>query len=54
LWRKRPGSILIPGHDLPMTQEDGRIEYIGERKAALKAWIGEDIETATLIELSVR
>jgi len=54
LWQKRPGSILIPGHDLPMTQKDGRIEYIGHRKAALKAWFGENIETATLIELSVR
>ncbi len=53
-WQRRPGSILIPGHDLPMTQEDGRIEYIGKRKAALKAWFGEDIETTTLIELSMR
>ena len=53
LWERRPGSILIPGHDLPMTQKDGRIEYIGRRKAALKAWFGEDIETTTLIELKV-
>ena len=54
LWKKRPASILIPGHDLPMTQKDGRIEYIGKREAALKAWFGEDIETTTLIELAVR
>jgi glyoxylase-like metal-dependent hydrolase (beta-lactamase superfamily II) len=53
LWERRPGSILIPGHDLPMTQKDGRIEYIGRRKAALKAWFGEDIETTTLIDLKV-
>ena len=53
LWNKRPGSILIPGHDLPMTQKDGHIEYIGSRKAALKAWFGEDIETSTLIDLKV-
>jgi N-acyl homoserine lactone hydrolase len=53
-WRRRPGSILIPGHDLPMTQKDGHIEHIGRRKAALKAWFGEDIETTTLIELSMR
>jgi glyoxylase-like metal-dependent hydrolase (beta-lactamase superfamily II) len=53
LWKKRPGSILIPGHDLPMTQEDGRIEYIGKREARLKAWFGEDIETTTLIDLKV-
>jgi len=24
------------------TQKDGRIEYIGTREAALKAWLGED------------
>ncbi|HEY6720978.1 MAG TPA: hypothetical protein VI363_05005, partial [Burkholderiales bacterium] len=54
LWQKRPGSFLIPGHDLPMTQKDGRIEYIGKRKAALKTWFGEDIETTTLIELGMR
>jgi N-acyl homoserine lactone hydrolase len=54
LWRRRPGSILVPGHDLPMTQKDGRIEYIGSRKAALRAWFGESVETTTLIELSVR
>jgi glyoxylase-like metal-dependent hydrolase (beta-lactamase superfamily II) len=54
LWGKRRGNVLIPGHDLPMTQHDGRIEYIGRRKAALKAWFGEDIETTTLIELGLR
>jgi glyoxylase-like metal-dependent hydrolase (beta-lactamase superfamily II) len=54
LWKRRPGSVLIPGHDLPMTQKEGRIEYIGKRKAALKAWFGEDLETTTLIELTVR
>jgi hypothetical protein len=36
-----------------MTQKDGRIEYIGKREAALRAWFGEDIETTTLIDLKV-
>jgi hypothetical protein len=54
LWQSQPGSFLIPGHDLPMTQKDGRIEYVGKRKAALKTWFGEDIETTTLIELGLR
>jgi len=54
LWQKRTGSILIPGHDLPMTQHDGRIEYIGRREAALKVWLGENLETTTLIELGAR
>ena len=51
-WRRRPGSILVPGHDLPMTQEAGRPHYIGKREAALKAWLGEDLETTTLFEFN--
>lgn len=54
LWKKRPGSVLVPGHDLPMTQENGRIAYIGKRDAALKAWFGEDLEATALIELGPR
>jgi len=54
LWKKRPGSVLIPGHDLPMTQQDGRIAYIGKRRAALKMWFGENLEMSTLIELGPR
>jgi N-acyl homoserine lactone hydrolase len=52
LWRRRPGSVLVPGHDLPMTQADGRTQYLGRREAALKIWSGDDLETTTLIQLS--
>jgi hypothetical protein len=27
LWRKRPGSIMVPGHDVPMVQESGQTKY---------------------------
>jgi N-acyl homoserine lactone hydrolase len=53
LWRRRPGSILVPGHDLPMTQENGACCYIGEREAAITAWFGDDIETLTSFQLTV-
>ena len=53
LWRSRPGNILVPGHDLPMRQEDGRPEYLGERKATLNAWFGETLDTVTSFDLSV-
>jgi glyoxylase-like metal-dependent hydrolase (beta-lactamase superfamily II) len=53
-WRRREGSILVPGHDLPMTQKDGKISYIGKRQAALKMWFGENLEMSTLIELGPR
>jgi glyoxylase-like metal-dependent hydrolase (beta-lactamase superfamily II) len=53
LWQRRSGSILVPGHDLPMTQKDGHIKYIGKREAALKVWFGKSIETTRLIRLKV-
>jgi len=44
-WQKKPGSVLVPGHDVPMTQSDGRTEYLGKRYAAVLAWFGDDMET---------
>lgn len=52
-WRKKAGSVLVPGHDLPMTQQDGRISYIGKREAAITAWYGDDMETTTMFKLTV-
>lgn len=51
LWRARPGSVLIPGHDLPMLQDAGKVRYIGRREAAISAWYGDDMEQTTLIDL---
>jgi glyoxylase-like metal-dependent hydrolase (beta-lactamase superfamily II) len=53
LWRRREGSILVPGHDLPMTQDKGKITYLGKRDAKLTAWFGENLEETTLFDLSV-
>jgi len=54
LWRKRPGNIVIPGHDIPMALKDGRPQYLAKREDAIKAWFGDDIDTMTTLELSVR
>jgi glyoxylase-like metal-dependent hydrolase (beta-lactamase superfamily II) len=51
-WRRRPGNILVPGHDLPMTVKDGRPAYIGHREAAVSTWYGDDLEQTTLFELT--
>ena len=51
LWQARPGSILIPGHDLPMLLENGHPRYIGKREAAITAWFGDTMEQTTLIDL---
>ncbi len=51
IWKRRPGSIVVPGHDMPMTQENGVTTYIGKREAAVTAWYGDDMETTTLFNL---
>jgi hypothetical protein len=51
LWRTRSGSIVVPGHDLPMAIEGGEPRYLGKRQAAIRAWFSDVMETTTLIEL---
>ncbi len=51
LWSRRPGSVLVPGHDLPMVLEDGHPRYLGVREAAIRAWFGEDLEHTTVLSL---
>ena len=51
LWKQRSGSIVIPGHDVPLAQEDGVIRKLGKHEAAIKSWSGDDMETTTLYRL---
>jgi glyoxylase-like metal-dependent hydrolase (beta-lactamase superfamily II) len=53
LWRRRPGNILVPGHDVPMVLENGKPKYIDKREAAISAWYGDDMETTTLFRLTL-
>jgi len=53
LWRRRPGNIVVPGHDVPMVLENGNPKYIDKREAAISAWFGDDMETTTLFKLTV-
>ncbi len=53
-WTARTGSIVIPGHDLPMRLDNGQPVYIGKREAAIEAWFGDDMETTTRIELALK
>ena len=53
LWRKVPGTLLIPGHDLAMRlNAHGRPVYIGERKAGIKAWFDEDLDATTEFDIA--
>jgi glyoxylase-like metal-dependent hydrolase (beta-lactamase superfamily II) len=53
IWRKRSGSIVVPGHDMPMVLEKDEAKFITKREAAIVAWYGDDMETTTLFKLTV-
>jgi N-acyl homoserine lactone hydrolase len=49
LWRKRPGNIVIPGHDVPMILKDDQPTFMTERvNAGVTAWFGDTIEQTKL------
>ena len=52
-WRRKAGTIVVPGHDLPMTQSDRQISYLGTREAAITCWYGDDMEATTYFKLTV-
>lgn len=51
LWRARPGTVLVPGHDLPMRLDGDEPAYIGRREAAISAWFGRGLDQTTLFQL---
>ena len=52
-WRRRPGTLLVPGHDVPMRLENDSPVYIGPREAAVSAWFENDLERTTLFSLTL-
>ena len=53
LWRKVPGTLLVPGHDLTMVLgADGRPQYIGQRRAGIKSWFSEDLAVQEEFDIS--
>ncbi len=52
LWRQRPGTLLVPGHDLPMVLDGDEPRYVGRRNAGIKAWFGRDMQTLTTFDLA--
>lgn len=52
MWREKPGTIVVPGHDIPMRIDGDEPRYLGTRQAVLKAWFGRDMTTMTEIDLT--
>ncbi len=51
LWRARPGTILVPGHDMPMVLEDGEPRYLRAQEAAISSWFDRSLDKTTLFQL---
>ncbi len=51
MWRRRPGTVLIPGHDLPMRLEGDVPAYLAEREAGVQAWFGDTLDELRLFSL---
>lgn len=52
MWRRKPGSIVVPGHDLPMMLDHDVPVRIGRQEAAIAAIFGEDVEDRTMFPLA--
>lgn len=53
-WRRRPGTVLIPGHDAPMMLQDGEPKYMVPLEAGIAAWFGETLEQMQVFDIARR
>lgn len=52
-WRSVPGTVLLPGHDLPLALDtEGRMVALGERTCGIDAWFGLSLEEVTHFDLT--
>ncbi len=52
MWRERPGTILVPGHDMPMVLRDDTPGYLRDQEAAITAWFDATLDRTTLFRLT--
>jgi N-acyl homoserine lactone hydrolase len=52
LWRARPGTILVPGHDVPMILDDGVPAPLAARAAGISGWFGETLDELMLFDIA--
>lgn len=51
LWRRKPNTIMVPGHDVPMVLKEGEPTYIGEGLTSIEAWFGDDLKHVSEFKL---
>jgi glyoxylase-like metal-dependent hydrolase (beta-lactamase superfamily II) len=53
VWRRRPGAVLVPGHDSPMVLDQGEPRYLCSRDGGIAAWSGTTLDDLTLYDLTL-
>jgi glyoxylase-like metal-dependent hydrolase (beta-lactamase superfamily II) len=53
-WSRKPASIVVPGHDVPLIQKEGRIEYLERHEAAVRVSFGDDPQACDVIDLTAK
>ena len=52
LWRQRPNSVLIPGHDVPMVLQEDVPVYIADRQGGIAAWFDSTLEQTKIFDIT--
>ncbi len=51
-WRKRPSTVLVPGHDVPMVLDNGMPKYLAPREGGIASWFDETLEQLKMFDLT--
>jgi len=51
-WQRKPQSLVIPGHDVPLAQSNGVIRYLQAHEAAVQVCFGDDLNASRNIVLT--
>ena len=52
VWREKPGTVLLPGHDVALRiGADGQPEAIEKREIAIQAWFGATLDAGPTFAL---
>ena len=50
---ERSGTVLVPGHDIPMVLDQGEPRYLCPREGGIAAWFGATLDQLTLYDLTL-
>ncbi len=52
LWQHKTGTVLIPGHDVPMVLQDGEPVYIADRQGGIAAWFDSTLDQTKIFDIT--